>query len=294
MTTTIDTDHSNIIYRDAYGTEKARIEAVLAERLLAVNVDVGNAVTVVRGAVDKMRGLASKLETAHPGFDEAHFTDLVQIAFALVWANGLSLIAEQPPPPLDALVALLMPARATLATDAAMLAKHGLIDGSQLDKLHNGPGYQNLHDDMVVLISLFRGHEDLLAKTPTTLDDLAGFESKLGELGAALVVRLRRPELIEAAALMRQKAFTLFVELYDELRRIVSFLRWHEGDADEFAPSIHEKKATRKTPPEKGAADKASGAASAETAAPATAPAPVAEDKAAPPAMRGGSPFTAG
>ena len=40
----------------------------------------------------------------------------------------------------------------------------------------------------------------------------------------------------------RQRAFSLFVRAYDECRRGVVFLRWHEGDADRYVPSIYRKR----------------------------------------------------
>jgi hypothetical protein len=37
----------------------------------------------------------------------------------------------------------------------------------------------------------------------------------------------------------RQRAFTLFMTTHDRVRRIVHYLRWNEGDADEVAPSVY-------------------------------------------------------
>jgi len=39
--------------------------------------------------------------------------------------------------------------------------------------------------------------------------------------------------------LTRDRAFTLFVRAYDEVRRGVTFLRWYEGDVDSYAPSLY-------------------------------------------------------
>ena len=45
---------------------------------------------------------------------------------------------------------------------------------------------------------------------------------------------------------MRARAYTLF---YDDARRAVIFLRWHEGDADSIAPSLHPGKSASKKKP---------------------------------------------
>ncbi len=38
---------------------------------------------------------------------------------------------------------------------------------------------------------------------------------------------------------MRQKAFTLLAQHYEEVRAAVAFVRCHEGDVDEYAPSLY-------------------------------------------------------
>jgi hypothetical protein len=37
---------------------------------------------------------------------------------------------------------------------------------------------------------------------------------------------------------LRARAFTLLVRHYDECRRAITYVRHHEGDADEIAPSL--------------------------------------------------------
>jgi hypothetical protein len=39
-------------------------------------------------------------------------------------------------------------------------------------------------------------------------------------------------------AVLRAQNFTLIVRAYDELRRAIAYLRYHEGDVDEIAPSL--------------------------------------------------------
>lgn len=43
----------------------------------------------------------------------------------------------------------------------------------------------------------------------------------------------------------RARAFTLFARAYDECRRVITYVRWHEGDADRVAPSLFTKSARR-------------------------------------------------
>ena len=68
---------------------------------------------------------------------------------------------------------------------------------------------------------------------------------RVDELAAGILAGLRRratPDpAVEAAADMRNRAFTLFTRGYDQVRRAVVFLRWNEGDADQLVPSLYAK-----------------------------------------------------
>ncbi len=48
------------------------------------------------------------------------------------------------------------------------------------------------------------------------------------------------------AAEMRLRALTDLVRRYDEVRRMVTYLRWREGDADDIAPSLYARRLGRK------------------------------------------------
>lgn len=49
---------------------------------------------------------------------------------------------------------------------------------------------------------------------------------------------------------MRQRAFTLLVQVYDECRSAVEYVRRREGDAAVYTPSMFVKKRRRPTPVE--------------------------------------------
>lgn len=48
---------------------------------------------------------------------------------------------------------------------------------------------------------------------------------------------------------LRRRAFTLLARAYDQCRRVVTFLRWSEGDADKITPAFAGPRSKRtKTP----------------------------------------------
>ncbi len=60
-------------------------------------------------------------------------------------------------------------------------------------------------------------------------------EALLAYLGS----REQSPEAKAAASEVRDRAFTLLADNYDIARRVVTYLRWNDGDADQIAPSLY-------------------------------------------------------
>jgi hypothetical protein len=76
-------------------------------------------------------------------------------------------------------------------------------------------------------------------RTVITLAELDELDVLVPQLLGQLGDRDQAPSQYGEAALNRQRAFTLFVESYAEAHRCVQYLRFHEGDADEIAPSLY-------------------------------------------------------
>ncbi len=111
-------------------------------------------------------------------------------------------------------------------------------------------------------------------------------------------MREQTPDALAAAALLRQKAFTLAVKTYGALRRGVLYLRYDEGDADRIAPSLYAGRGGRGRREGEDAAEPSpavspTGPGAAPSApAPAPFPAPFAPPgNDIPPGMPGASPF---
>jgi hypothetical protein len=79
------------------------------------------------------------------------------------------------------------------------------------------------------------------SQTPITLTEV----ERATQLGGLLFEALgQRKQGTDGSADPREadeqlaKAYELSFRTYDECRRAALYLRWHEGDADEFAPSL--------------------------------------------------------
>jgi hypothetical protein len=51
-------------------------------------------------------------------------------------------------------------------------------------------------------------------------------------------LRVQGPATVGEAAVLGQKAFTLFFNAYEDVRRALQYVRGKTGDADEIAPSL--------------------------------------------------------
>jgi hypothetical protein len=129
--------------------------------------------------------------------------------------------------------------RDMLFADATALAKRGVFDEARIGKLRSGPGYKSLAFDVVGLVQVFRERwADIASRTATQTSELEHAGQLAQQLVTAVGLKEQQPVTATSASLLRQQAFTLLVRAYDEVRRAVSFLRWHEEDLESIAPSL--------------------------------------------------------
>ena len=239
-------DGQTTTFLAAFQKLEQEIRGLPEDDLVAVNLDVSAAVSTVLGAVPDIvarRAEMAKLE----GFDVKKLDKLRDYALALGHAHGAYRAALGPTDPVSKLGEDALAMREQLYTDAAGLAKRGLLDAGRVSKLKSGLGYRNLAFDVVGLVQLFRERaKELAGKTPVTEQELKQAEQLAEKLVEAVGLREQSPQGVTAATLLRQQAFTLFTNAYDEARRALSFLRWHQGDVDQIAPSLFAGRGGRK------------------------------------------------
>ena len=146
--------------------------------------------------------------------------------------------------------------RARLLKAADALADAGLLDPQAVENIRKGAGHVDKANDLVALTALFVQHWDSIEKkTAITREQIEEAET----LGPTLLVALSdSPDNKPDAALeARQRAFTLLARAYDEVRRAVHFVRWHEDDADAYTLSIYSRPRGRRKASEAHSEDSA-------------------------------------
>jgi hypothetical protein len=134
-----------------------------------------------------------------------------------------------------------------LVTDAQSLVNRKRIDPLRLRAARGTMSHRQLIHSTLVLIALLREHWARIEEvTPLTPADLGRIEAKATRMLTRIAVRERGTRTPEAE--LRARALTDLVRRYDEVRRMVWYVRWHEGDADEIAPSLFARRTTRSRP----------------------------------------------
>ncbi|MDF3064979.1 MAG: hypothetical protein K0R38_580, partial [Polyangiaceae bacterium] len=155
-------------------------------------------------------------------FDIALVDKLQDYAQACGHAHGLYRIATGTKDSVTKLGQEVTATRDLLFSDALSLSKRGLLPESVVAPLRSPAGHRNIAYDTISLVALFREHAQALAgKTPVTYEELNQAVRSAEELLGALGEREQAPANSAAAVLLRQQAFTLFVNAYDQVRRAI-------------------------------------------------------------------------
>ena len=233
--------------RLAFEKAKPKFTPLIQSDLLPMNFDPLLAVSTGRGALKQIMKHREAI-LALPGFNAEHLEQLETYALAAQYTQTTLLAADTPPERFAELVADATALRQRLLNDATALAQRGLIGDGPLQALKGPIGFRNIASDLGTLSILLRAASVRIAgKTCVTDAELDQAEVYSDEVIADVGERAIAPAVIAEVALERQKAFTLFLTTYDQVRRAVSYIRWNEDDVDTIAPSLFSGRKAKKT-----------------------------------------------
>jgi hypothetical protein len=278
-------------YQRSYESTATERAALDPARFVPINVDIPLSITIVKGAQPLLVTLREEIKKKIPSFDLAQFDLIPTYAEGLAYAHTELLAAAKPIEDLPKLAARAIEIRDLFQTDAGALVKRGLIEAASIADLKGTTGYLNVVSDVAVLARILRERWSTIeGKTGVKYRELLEAESLYERFMDAYGEREQQGVKVAAATEQRQRAFTLMMNAYDEARRAVSWLRWHEDDVDKFAPSPSGNR------PRKAGAQVTDPATppAPQPVVPATPPAPPVLNGNAAPGMPGSSPFTHG
>lgn len=229
--------------REALERIRPQLDALADQQLLPINLDPISAVTIARGALPGLLALRSQLASMINSFALSNLDDLETYALALLQAQTVYQGICAHSGLLTDLSTEANELRARLLADVTVLSQRGHISPTRMHGLKGPKGHRNIASDLLTLTGLLRDcWPDIANKTATREDELDRAEILGDQLISAIGTREQQTEMATSAALQRQRAYTLFVRAYDEIRRAVSYLRWHAGDVNRIAPSLYAKR----------------------------------------------------
>jgi hypothetical protein len=278
-------DPNHPAYSRALEELRPELEAIPHHQLETIRLDIGSVHVQMRPVVARVEAFRDQI-AAELGEDVAvHVDRLQKTARACFQAHALHLTKAHGRN-VEELIEKLGQTRRVLLLEAEGLVARKLFPASSLAELVGGTGYKAMCLDVVQLVAAFRSEWAAIAsETPVTALELDQAEALADAAALALGESEQVPSSPETVDL-RQRAYTLFVRTYDEVRRAMTYLRWDEDDVDEIVPSLF---AGRKGKSDKGedddGHDEIHGASDRSSPSPTNGAAPVA------PGHPGGSPF---
>ncbi len=218
--------------------------ALDARTLLPVNLDVTSAAVVVLGAVPEIQKQRMALVALVGEVMVEPIDRLELIARAALQAHARHRAIESGAD-IAPLVALVTDRRDLLRAEVRSLIARKLLPPGVAEELAQAHGHKNVSFDVLQLAAALRETWDAVKdKTGLTIDEVVEAEAAANQLMTA--VGLRGQGARAPSADVRQRAFTLLVERYDDARRLIAFLRWKHRDADRIAPSCFQSRGRRR------------------------------------------------
>lgn len=232
-------DENVVRARAAFEELAPALEALQPEALLRVNLDVTKAVGTVMLKWPGIRALRPEVEKHLPFFDLARFDRLETLALALFYAQSAFLVAAAPRRTLEELNGRALQLRRIFLADASTQAERKVFEEAVLRRIREGSGYQDLCQDLLALVTLYRSKwselDGVVAIRTAELDEAEALSAQL-----LLAAEARNtPQVTRTKASDdRDRAFTLLVEAYNDARRAIRYLR-PEVEAEAIAPSLY-------------------------------------------------------
>ncbi|NLY93376.1 MAG: hypothetical protein GXY23_05040 [Myxococcales bacterium] len=231
----------------AFERVQPEILALAPERVRRITADFVASVGVVLRAIPRLVSHREGIAETLPKHPIDALDRLKDYAFAAYYAHLLTLPQARPASEKEALVEEGKPLRHALLVAAEALADRGLVSSALVQQIRKGAGHVDLAGDLIALSALFaEAWGEIHDKTAIDVREV----ERAGELGTALLEELHReppaPEGLSPQEI-RARAYTLLANAYDECRRAIAYLRFHERDADRIAPTMFVRSARKKS-----------------------------------------------
>jgi hypothetical protein len=228
----------SIQLKAALDSKRDVLAAMPPEEVTAMpRLDASAATGIVIGSLPRIAEHRAEVVAQFGDPAAALLDDLPVIAYASEQAN-IELVAADSASDLSAVHEQVLEDHKLLVTDADALGNRKLIDPQRIDAGRPIQGYRTTVTSVLVLVALLREHWPVISgKTPLTTADLDRIEARAQRMLQRLNERDQGSNRIPAVE-MRVRAFSMLMKSYGEVRRMLTYVRWWQEDADTIAPSL--------------------------------------------------------
>ncbi len=235
---------AELTHAEAFATLQAEIAAVPDEALVNIITDIPESVQTAMGAAKRIEMLMPDLSRLPPDlFDLPRARNLRLYAGATLYSHLR--LAEAGIPDLELRVILeeAVTLRDKLLTVAKALGTLGVVPLTRVGLMRRDRGHRSVASGLTALASFYETvWSQLGSPRPVTREQV----ERAAVLGAKLLQALGdrqlgsdRVEPFDEARRTRTRAYSLFMRAYGTCRQGVLFVRWRQGDADKFVPSLY-------------------------------------------------------
>lgn len=215
--------------------------ALSDDEVIRVTTNIDAAVVRAGSCVARVREVVVGGREHVPTFDPKRVDRFAQYTDALLYAQANYLHSDkESSTSVSELAQSAQRALVTVLSDLAALATRGIVAPAAVESIKDGSAaYEALPSRLLAAAQLVASARVKLGeRTLTTLEEQQELEQLAVKLRDALAARVGEASANNKALAIRERIFTLFYREYAQLRRVVEYLRFDEGDADEVLPSI--------------------------------------------------------
>jgi hypothetical protein len=205
-----------------------------------LNLLVTDAMAKALGSLPQLRALRAQIVDELPRFDLARFDKLEDYTKILFEAQGRYVAACKGTEDLESLYEVALQRRTMLIHAVTSLADAGLLNPRAFDNLVRRKGYANVAADLALLTTALRQNwEKVRGRCALEMAELDQTESISVHILRLVGRRTHSRDDIKARLEERERAFTLFINCYEDAQRAAQYLRYFHGDAHKYAPNLY-------------------------------------------------------
>lgn len=223
----------------AFLTYEAEIRAVNRDDIRHQSLDPLTAISTIFGALPRVEKYAEDIAKL-PLLKHTWIASVAGLASAVLYldnarnsttrkANEVASLAEEGSELVEIMIA-----------DVRAMMTRKVLPADSLGEYEPGNGYRNLAHNLGMLAGLCVRHWSTIeGRSGITKEDVTRASMLNEEILKVLGERVNDNGEAAQNGMLRAQAFTLLVRAYDELRRAIAFIRYHEGDVDLIVPSLY-------------------------------------------------------